>query len=121
MDDAQFEKLVSESIDALPEHIQKRMHNVAIVIADASPANEQKEGGVLYGLYEGVPLTERGIMYDSLPDKITIFKQSILDTYSDEESIKKCIENTIWHEVAHHFGYGEEWIEKEEKERGKTL
>ncbi|MEX0930879.1 MAG: metallopeptidase family protein, partial [Candidatus Paceibacterota bacterium] len=118
MNDAHFEKIVSESIDTLPEHIRKQMHNVAIVIEDIPPIGED---GVVYGLYERVPLTDRGVAYDALPDKITIFKQPILDTYSDEVHIKKCIQNTVWHEVAHHFGFGEEWIKKEEKDRGKTL
>ena len=66
-----------------------------------------------------VPQTERGVDYQALPDKITIFKKPILEAYSDPKDIKECVENTVWHEVAHHFGYGEEWIAREEKVRGK--
>lgn len=126
MTDQEFLKLVDNGVEALGEEVLKRIKNVAIVLAD-KPTSEQleetdlDEEGVLFGLYEGVPLSERGLEDKfRLPDKITIFKNAILDTCSEPQDIVECIENTIWHEVAHHFGWDEEWIEKEEKIRGKT-
>lgn len=125
MEDEEFERLVLAGIDALPDKIKTLMHNVAVVIDD-EPSFEvrQKQGlgerDTLFGFYEGIPLTERGVDYGALPDKITIFKKPILATYSDPEDIKACVENTVWHEVAHHFGYDDPWIEKEEERRGKT-
>ena len=126
MTDQEFLKLVDNGVEALGEEVLKRIKNVAIVLAD-KPTSEQleetdlDEEGVLFGLYEGVPLSERGLEDKfRLPDKITIFKNAILDTYLEPQDIVECIENTIWHEVAHHFGWDEEWIEKEEKIRGKT-
>lgn len=126
MSDEEFEKLVSEGIDALPEKILKRMHNVAIVIEDEPTAEDLAAEGMgpdetMFGLYQGVPLTERGSDYGALPDKITIFKKPILAAYSDPKEIKACIENTVWHEVAHHFGFDDPWIYNEEQKRGKTL
>lgn len=126
MEDKEFERLVSEGIDALPERVLRYMHNVAITVADEPTEEELKEQGIqegstLFGLYYGVPMTERGVDYTALPDKITIFKNPILAAYSDPEDIKKCVENTIWHEVAHHIGYDDPWIRAEEERRDKML
>jgi predicted Zn-dependent protease with MMP-like domain len=126
MTDEQFEALVASGIDDLREDIRRRMQNIAIVVAD-EPTEEQllengvEEGGTLFGLYEGVPLTERGGESPLLPDKVTIFKDPILRAYSNIEDIKVCISNTVWHEVAHHFGLDEEAVAFEEERRGKTL
>lgn len=117
MNSEEFEQLVIAGIDMLPPHVHALMKNVAVVIEDEAEGGEQ-----LFGLYEGIPLTERGAEYDLvLPDKITIFKHTILAAYTNEEDIKACVANTVWHEVAHHFGYDEEWVEMEEIKRGKTL
>jgi predicted Zn-dependent protease with MMP-like domain len=126
MTDEEFEQLVSLGIDALPSHVQAKMNNVAIVIADTpTPAQREQQaqsgGDTLFGLYEGVPQTERGAGYFALPDKISIFKNPILETYNDPEEIKACVINTVWHEVAHHFGMDEEEVESEEIKRGKLL
>ena len=57
----------------------------------------------------------------SLPDKITIFKNPILEAYSNADDIAACVANTVWHEVAHHFGMEEDEVEAEEVKRGKVL
>ena len=125
MPDAEFQKLVEAGLDALPERVQKLMKNVAVVIAEDITHEQRAEQGLgpeemLLGLYEGVPQPERGIDYAALPDRITIFKKPILACYDDPEDIKACVENTVWHEVAHHFGFDEEWIAREEERREKT-
>lgn len=122
MTDDEFAKLVDQGIDTLPERFQKLMQNVAVVIADDPPTELQDAdgGGVVFGFYEGVPVPERGSEYSELPDKITIFKNSILSRYSNPEDIRECVENTVWHEVAHHFGFDEAWVAREEIRRGKT-
>jgi len=120
-------KLVDEAVDALGEEILSRIGNVAIVTADEPSAKQREENGlsedeVLFGLYEGIPQTERGITEEIvLPDKITIFKLPILAAYETNEDIAVCIKNTVWHEVAHHFGMDEEWVRDEEIKRGKLL
>jgi predicted Zn-dependent protease with MMP-like domain len=117
MEDKEFEQLVIAGIEALPEKFQKLLQNVAIVIGDSAPNGEE-----LFGLYEGIPVTERGSDYGMvLPDKITIFKDTVLKVYTDPEDIKQCVSNTVWHEIAHHFGFDEEWVEAEEIKRGKLL
>jgi len=127
MSDEEFLKLVDAGIDALRPDIKERMKNVAIVIADQPSEDQRRENNlgpddILFGLYEGIPQTERGVEeFFSLPDKITIFKNAILETYSDPSDIATCVENTVWHEVAHHFGMEEDEVEVEEWKRGKIL
>lgn len=124
MSDDEFMNLVDSAIRALPDKVRDLMLNVAVVIDEEISADKMKEmgfevGDVVFGLYEGIPQTERGVDYQSLPDKITIYKRPILEAYSDPLDIKECVENTVWHEVAHHFGYGDPWIEREEERRGR--
>ncbi len=127
MTDEEFLKLVDLGVDALRSDVKERMGNVAIVIADEPSAQQRKDneleaGDVLFGLYEGVPQTERGVEdFLLLPDKITIFKNAILAAYSDPQDIATCVANTVWHEVAHHFGMVVEEVEQEEIKRGKLL
>lgn len=111
-----FEKIINDGIEDLPLRVRRLMNNVAILVDSRA-----KNGEALFGLYEGVPLTMRSDDFFDLPDRITIYMDTILDTYSKTDDIKECVSNTIWHEVAHHFGFEEEWIEAEEIKRGKTL
>jgi len=108
-----FEKLVEEGLDLIPEEFLTKLDNVAIVIED-EPTEIQinkvhlKKDNVLFGLYEGVPKIGRGAGYGNvLPDKITIFQKNIeAYAYSDEE-IRMKVRDTVWHEIAHHFGSDE--------------
>ena len=120
-----FEKLVREGLDRIPKHIQKKMDNVVIVVED-NPTKEQKrklnirKNSVLFGLYEGHPLTSRGDHYSSVvPDKITIFKIPIEQYTRDKESIREQVAHTIWHEIDHHFGYSEDGVKMLEKIKNK--
>lgn len=106
----QFDYLVSEAIDSLPAEYIDNMKNVAIVVEDEpSPEQRQKlhlyNGVTLYGLYEGIPLTQRSGNYSLvLPDKITIFRLPILSGSFDLDDLKANIKRTVWHEIAHHYG-----------------
>lgn len=108
--DDEFEKIVANAIDAIPEHYTEHMDNVGFVIED-EPNEDQRQrlhlhnGQALYGLYEGIPLTQRNSAYSGvLPDKITIFRGPILWQAEDENHLQALVKNTVWHEVAHHFG-----------------
>ncbi len=125
MDDHEFKTYVDEGIAALPEWVRKKLVNVAIFVRHNVSKRQRKAEGLkpgdtLFGLYEGVPLSERGEEAPLLPDTITIFKKPILDSFKNVEDIRECVMNTVWHEVAHFIGHGEEWIELEEVRRGKT-
>lgn len=126
MTDKEFLQLVDTGVEALGPSVLSRLQNVAIVVED-EPSAEQRaememgEDEVLFGLYEGVSIADRGLEEGfRLPDKITIFKNPILAAYTDTADIVACVENTVWHEVAHHFGWDEEWVAREELRRGKT-
>lgn len=127
MTDEEFIKLVEAGLDALKPEVQTKLKNVAVVIADEPSALQRAENGLetedtLFGLYEGVPLIERSIDdHLALPDKITIFKLPILAAYTDPKDIAECVSNTVWHEIAHHFGMEEDEVEREELKRGKWL
>ncbi|MEI6237645.1 MAG: metallopeptidase family protein [Candidatus Saccharibacteria bacterium] len=108
--DINFGLLVSEAIDSLPSQYIDNLDNVAVVIEN-EPTEEQRQklhlvGGLtLYGLYEGIPRTKRSGNYSLvLPDKITIFKNPILNNCSDIKQLKHQIAETVWHEIAHHYG-----------------
>ena len=98
-------------MDELPQEYIRGLDNVAIVMAD-EPTEEQsvkmrlrEEGKILLGLYEGIPLTQRGAGYTFvLPDRITLFKHSILHVVRNEEELFEQIKRTLWHEIAHYYG-----------------
>ena len=108
--DEQFEALINESMDELPQEYIKRLDNVAIVYED-QPSPDQRTklklrcGESLFGLYEGIPLTKRGAGYNLvLPDKITIFKLPILHSSHTLTDLKQQVKHTLWHEIAHYYG-----------------
>jgi predicted Zn-dependent protease with MMP-like domain len=96
-----FEELVADAIDAVPDDLARRMDNVAIFIEDRS-----RQRGLL-GLYQGVPLTQRGSGYGigvTSPDRITIFRENILAHCRTEDEVVRQVTVTVVHEIAHHFG-----------------
>lgn len=110
LSDDQFDSLITRAMDELPQEYIKGLDNVAIVMAD-EPTEEQKvkmklrEHTILLGLYEGIPLIQRGAGYTFvLPDKITLFKHSILRIVNDEDELFEQIKRTLWHEIAHYYG-----------------
>ena len=144
-----FEKIVKMGIKAIPERFLQKLNNMAIVIGDEpTPAQKKKlnpvrsnppeadaglqadrtSNGVnlrsnwtLFGLYEGVPQLSRGANYSAaLPDKITIFQKPIEAAARDEENIKEIVKNTVWHEIAHHFGMNEVQVRQAETKRRKN-
>lgn len=117
-----FEVLVAEALDNLPERFKERMHNVAILIEDF-PSREQlgKTGKnnqySLLGLYEGFIQSRRLNFGVVLPDRITIFRVPIMQSCSTEEECRKRVEDTVKHEIAHHFGSDEKGARRAEKKR----
>jgi|SRR3989344_4765045 len=121
-----FEKMVEKGIDAIPEKFIKKLDNVSIVVED-EPSLAQKRKlrlhnhDLLFGLYEGIPKTKRGWSYGGvLPDKITIFKNPMLAVAYNAKDIEEMIRDTVWHEVAHHFGFDEARVRTAEAKRKKA-
>lgn len=107
-----FEELVVEAIDSLPEPFASHLENVEIVVEDEPSIEELGQlapHGTLYGLYQGIPQTERGNNYQwVLPDKITIFRGPIVRGCADEEQARDQVRTTVVHEIAHHFGISDD-------------
>ena len=123
MNHEEFEQLVKQGIDAIDERFLQKLKNVEIVIED-DPSLYQIEklrmkGGFLFGLYEGVPQTKRESYGQVLPDKITIFKNPMEQVFSNPEDIKRAVKDTVWHEIAHHFGMDERQVRQAERKRHK--
>ncbi len=126
MSDEEFEKQVALALDELPSWVKEKLTNVVFLVRVRPTRSQRKfhqlsQGESLYGLYEGVPLSERGNEAPLYPDTVTIFSEPIRSTYANAGDIQTCIQNTIWHEIAHYFGYDEEWVAYEENRRGKIL
>lgn len=97
----EFDRLVTDALDGIPEEVGSLMHNVAVLVEDEPPPGDED----LLGIYEGVPLTERGDWYSGvLPDRITIYRLPILRVCSTREDVVDEVRITVVHEVAHHFG-----------------
>lgn len=125
MEQRKFDSIVLQVIEALPEEFQEKLENVDIIVEDW-PSAEQlrrlklRHRSELLGLYEGVPRTKRGHGYNLvLPDKITIFRRPIEMRCRSEKDIEIEISNVVKHEIAHHFGTGEETLRRIEDKRNR--
>ena len=112
----EFEALVAEALANLPSEILERMDNVAITVA-YWPSHAQlvraglKPPQTLFGLYEGVPLTRRGVNYGMVPpDRITLFQGPLEAACRTGVAIREQVRRTVIHEIGHHFGIDEERI-----------
>lgn len=106
-----FEELVAEALDGLPDEILTVLDNVSVVVADTPTPDQLRAAGLagrpdqLLGLYEGIPLTERNSAYNLvLPDKITLFQRALEAICPDETALRREVQTTVIHELAHHFG-----------------
>lgn len=110
---ATFEELVSRSLDDLPAKLADKISNVEVVVQDL-PGPEAASAHVgpnalLLGLYQGIPLTQRGNNYAGvLPDRITIYQDNIERIATSPEAIQTTVRRTVIHEFAHHFGISDE-------------
>ena len=113
MDRERFQWLVVQAVDSLPDEFHNKLENVDVVVEDW-PTEEQlaqvglKHRHTLLGLYQGVPLTRRGVHYGLVPpDKITIFQKPIEFKCRHDDRIVTEIGRVVRHEIAHHFGIGD--------------
>ena len=114
-----FRELVEEAIDTIPRRFAREVKNLAIVIEDEPSAElleemeMDPEEDILLGLYQGTPLPDRSMFGygNELPDRITLFQQSIEDDCDgDEDEIIVAIGETLIHELGHYFGMTEEQL-----------
>ena len=119
-----FEELVTQGIDRIPGRFLDKVDNVAIMIADeptdeelASVGIKKEDNETLLGLYEGVSETDGGPYHREFPDRITIFRLPILEEAERPEDVPRLVEETVRHEIAHHFGMSDEEIERKIKNK----
>lgn len=108
---SQFELLVADALDGLPEDLGRAMENVAVFVEDwPTAAQLGGRSGTLLGLYEGIALTKRSpLSYGgTMPDRITIFQEPISRHARNEGELVNLVRTTVIHEVAHHFGISDE-------------
>jgi predicted Zn-dependent protease with MMP-like domain len=106
MSEADFEAAVVDALDAVPDELARMVANVAVLVEDEPPPGRAD----LLGLYEGVPLTARDSWWaaGSLPDRITIYRGPLARMCQTEAELREQVLITVVHEIAHHFGIGEE-------------
>lgn len=108
-----FDELVERALEGVPPELSELLENVVIIVDDW-PDERTLAGGeddTLYGLYEGVPITERGSDYYGLPDRITIFRGPLERDFAPDE-LEEEIRVTVVHEIAHYFGFEEDRIQE---------
>ena len=124
MDRTYFEKLVERSLQRLPKKFLDALVNIAVEV-EAEPPQEVLddmgiEDGALYGLYQGVPLTDREWNYGNvLPDRIVIYQGPIERDVRNDEEIEDVVLDTVVHEIGHFFGFDDETLYSIEDERAK--
>jgi predicted Zn-dependent protease with MMP-like domain len=130
MTDEEFTHHVQQAVERLPEEFRSKLNNVAILTQDYPTPKQlgkvQRRSGksrsMLLGLYEGIPQTKRGNSYGiglTLPDRITIFKLPILHIARSHPELLMIIQDTVMHEIAHHFGMDEHEVRRAEASRRK--
>lgn len=121
MDIDEIENIVWDCIKDLPKEFSMEIENVQFVV-ELWPTLEEMQkirahpGTLLFGLYQGIPKTQRRSNYSSLPDKITIYAGPILYVSKSLDEVREKIKSTVLHEIGHFFGMSEERIRKAEKD-----
>ena len=120
----EFESFARAGVNALPEKFRSLIKNVAFLVDEEPTLLQRKQSQLrsdetLFGLYEGIPRPTRGESYGGLvlPDRIIIFKKPIEAEAQSREEVRRHVIDTVWHEVAHHFGLDERAVEHREQER----
>jgi predicted Zn-dependent protease with MMP-like domain len=123
MDLERFERYVVDAVESLPPDLLDRLENVELVVED-TPDEEQLESvgmkppDTLLGLYEGVPLTARSSHYGMVPpDKISIFQGPIEGICRNDAEVIRQIRETVYHEIAHHFGISDPRLEELQRQK----
>ncbi|MGO4534010.1 metallopeptidase family protein [Leifsonia sp. 2MCAF36] len=109
MADDEFERMVGDIFDALPDDMVGPLENVAILIEDQPPGARPR----LFGLYSGRPLTRRGVYgFGELPDRITLFRNNLKATSATEEELRARVRVTLVHEIGHYFGLSDQRLQE---------
>jgi predicted Zn-dependent protease with MMP-like domain len=114
---APFERLVARALAGIPDPFREALSEVAIVIEDVPTPQERRDNDLaademLYGLYEGVPRTEYGADWTSLPNRISLFRLPLEEDFPDPDELADEVRVTVIHELAHHLGIDEDRLDE---------
>lgn len=114
-----FDDLITRAIASVPEPFASRLGTVAIVIDDEATPEQLASVGAhgLFGLYQGVPRTVYGADSASVPSKITIFRRPLESAFLDPAALARAVQDTVLHEIAHHFGISDARLHELQRER----
>jgi len=117
MKTAHFEQLVAEALDTLPAQFTSALQNVEIIVEprlnrEIRRKYDLRPSEVVYGMYEGVPLTERYSDEMYLPDTIILFQEPLEQDFPDEVELREEVRRTLLHELAHHLGISDERLDE---------
>jgi predicted Zn-dependent protease with MMP-like domain len=113
----EFEALVEKAVSGLPEEFARLLDNVAVMVEEEPTDEDLEEVGMnpddpeedeLFGLYQGVPMTDRGSGYSALPDRVVIFRGPILRACDSRREVIREVRDTVVHELGHYFGLEED-------------
>lgn len=111
MNREEFETVVHDALDRLPDWVHEALHNIDVLIVDEPSEVADTGGEELLGLYVGLPLTERDANHVAeLPDVIYIFRRPHLDLDLPPDELKDEIVTTLVHEIAHYFGIDDDHL-----------
>lgn len=120
MERAEFEALVVEALEQMPEEFRPYLENVAVVVEDEPGDDLLRSMGLsprrdtLFGLYQGIPVDDRGHNFgNALPDKITIYFLPLLRACRTPDRIRREVRRTVIHEIGHHFGFDDRDLHRE--------
>ena len=111
MNHDEFETVVRDAMDGLPDWVHRALDNIEILVVDEADEDLDPDGEGLLGLYTGLPLPERGIDYaGELPDVIYLFRLPHLQLRLPPDKLREEIARTLIHEIAHYFGMDEDQV-----------
>jgi predicted Zn-dependent protease with MMP-like domain len=124
MDRSSFEKLVQKSLLRLPRRFKQKLKNISVEVEDRPSAELLRDMGItsgtLFGLYQGVPLTQREWNYGNvLPDRIVIYQRPIESAAVSPGEIEEIVLDTVMHEIGHYFGFSDDELGEMEDAKRK--
>ncbi len=115
MERKRFERLVEDALAGLPDKFQTKLSNIAVIVESRPPRSRQRKEnphgrGLLLGIFQGVPLTQKSVFSATPPDRIVLYQENIEAICRSDEEIKEQVRLTVLHEIGHYFGLDEEQL-----------
>jgi predicted Zn-dependent protease with MMP-like domain len=116
-------EMAEQAFAAIPKELRDLVQGTAIVVEEVPDEETVAELGLespweLTGLYRGTPMTRKSVLDAPLePDTVTLYREPILLEWVETgEDLFRLVRNVLIHEIAHHFGFSDDDIERLERE-----